>query len=114
MRYLNGNELVSASTDSTLRLWDTQACVNTRVFNGHSNEKNFVGLSLVDDFVACGSETNEVQLVSTLCVENTTSLPISLCTIAISHCVPCMEGMWGLVKCMHMLRKQTPGWCCIS
>lgn len=60
VRYLNGNDLVSASTDSTLRLWDTQSCVNTRVFNGHSNEKNFVGLSVLDDFVACGSETNEV------------------------------------------------------
>ena len=62
VRYLNGNELVSASTDSTLRLWDTQSCVNTRVFNGHSNEKNFVGLSVSDDFVSCGSETNEVTM----------------------------------------------------
>lgn len=62
VRYLNGNELVSASTDSTLRLWETQSCVNTRVFNGHSNEKNFVGLSVSDDFISCGSETNEVTM----------------------------------------------------
>lgn len=60
MRYLNGRELVSASTDSTLRLWDTKACTASRVFNGHNNEKNFVGMSVDNDFIACGSETNEV------------------------------------------------------
>jgi len=27
---------------------------------GHVNEKNFVGLAVNGDFVACGSETNEV------------------------------------------------------
>lgn len=63
VRYLNGRELVSASTDSTLRLWDTKACTPARVFNGHNNEKNFVGLSVDNDFIACGSETNEVRLV---------------------------------------------------
>ena len=61
VRYLNGRELVSASTDSTLRMWDTQLCTNTRLFNGHNNEKNFVGLSVLDDFIACGSETNEAS-----------------------------------------------------
>jgi WD40 repeat protein len=60
VRYLNGRELVSASTDSTLRLWDTKACTASTVFNGHNNEKNFVGLSVDNDFIACGSETNEV------------------------------------------------------
>ena len=62
VRYLNTTELVSASTDSTLRLWDTKACTAARVFNGHNNEKNFVGLSVDADFMACGSETNEVSL----------------------------------------------------
>lgn len=62
VRYLNSTELVSASTDSTLRLWDTKACTAARVFNGHNNEKNFVGLSVDADFIACGSETNEVGL----------------------------------------------------
>ena len=62
MRYLNTTELVSASTDSTLRLWDTKACTAARVFSGHNNEKNFVGLSVDADFIACGSETNEVSL----------------------------------------------------
>lgn len=63
VRYLNGSQLVSASTDSTLRLWDTKACTATRTFSGHSNEKNFVGLSVDNDFIACGSETNEVRLL---------------------------------------------------
>ncbi|KAL0026516.1 hypothetical protein WJX77_004268 [Trebouxia sp. C0004] len=62
VRYLNGRELVSASTDSTLRLWDTTACTASRVFNGHNNEKNFVGLSVDNDLIACGSETNEVYV----------------------------------------------------
>lgn len=64
VRFLNGYELVSASTDSTLRMWDTKLCTNTRVFNGHNNEKNFVGLSVFDNFMACGSETNEVSYVA--------------------------------------------------
>lgn len=68
MRYLNGTELVSASTDSTLRLWDTKACTAGRVFSGHNNEKNFVGLSVDGDFMACGSETNEVGMSWSLCV----------------------------------------------
>ncbi|KAL3154242.1 hypothetical protein ABBQ32_013742 [Trebouxia sp. C0010 RCD-2024] len=62
VRYLNSSELVSASTDSTLRLWDTKACTAGRVFSGHNNEKNFVGLSVDGDFMACGSETNEVYV----------------------------------------------------
>ena len=60
MRYLSPRELVSASTDSTLRMWDVQAHRDLRTFSGHMNEKNFVGLSVDGDFTACGSETNEV------------------------------------------------------
>lgn len=51
---------MSASTDSTLRMWDVQAHRASRTFSGHMNEKNFVGLSVDGDFTACGSETNEV------------------------------------------------------
>ena len=60
MRYLNSREVVSASTDSTLRMWNTQSYVPMRSYSGHTNEKNFVGLSADGEFVACGSETNEV------------------------------------------------------
>ncbi|CAN8246510.1 unnamed protein product [Cochlearia groenlandica] len=67
-KFLDNETLVTASTDNTLKLWDlkktthgslsTNACSLT--FGGHTNEKNFVGLSTADGYIACGSETNEV------------------------------------------------------
>lgn len=55
VRFCSPAELVSASTDSTLRLWGVEGgpCAapgasvthNARVYEGHANEKNFVGLS---------------------------------------------------------------------
>ncbi|KAJ1984977.1 hypothetical protein H4R34_000321 [Dimargaris verticillata] len=80
VKFLNDRELVSASTDSTLKLWDVQqAMADTpmdpstpgstqlsppattrcrRTFSGHTNEKNFVGLSVNQDWISCGSENN--------------------------------------------------------
>ncbi|ESQ38409.1 hypothetical protein EUTSA_v10028383mg [Eutrema salsugineum] len=68
VKFLDNETLVTASTDNTLKLWDlkktthgglsTNACSLT--FGGHTNEKNFVGLSTADGYIACGSETNEV------------------------------------------------------
>ncbi|KAF9602510.1 hypothetical protein IFM89_029809 [Coptis chinensis] len=68
VKFLDSETLISASTDNTLKLWDlnrtsstglsTSACSLT--FSGHTNEKNFVGLSVSDGYIACGSETNEV------------------------------------------------------
>ncbi|KAJ1826986.1 hypothetical protein LPJ56_001904 [Coemansia sp. RSA 2599] len=58
-RFLTPDEIVSASTDSSLKLWNlrTQECVRT--FVGHSNEKNFVGLTTsAGEWIACGSENN--------------------------------------------------------
>ena len=66
MRWLSDGEVVSASTDSTLRLWDIPAARESRVFHGHVNEKNFVGLAADSEFIACGSETNEVLSCFTL------------------------------------------------
>ncbi|KAJ2234699.1 hypothetical protein IWW45_003206 [Coemansia sp. RSA 485] len=58
-RFLSPDEIVSASTDSSLKLWNlrTQECVRT--FVGHTNEKNFVGLTTsAGEWIACGSENN--------------------------------------------------------
>ncbi|KAJ2498157.1 hypothetical protein GGH96_004527 [Coemansia sp. RSA 1972] len=58
-RFLSPDEIISASTDSSLKLWSmrTQECVRT--FSGHTNEKNFVGLTTMgEDWIACGSENN--------------------------------------------------------
>ena len=66
VRWLSDTEVVSASTDSTLRLWDIHSARESRTFRGHVNEKNFVGLAADSEFIACGSETNEVRLWSLL------------------------------------------------
>ncbi|CAI9090149.1 OLC1v1024854C1 [Oldenlandia corymbosa var. corymbosa] len=60
VKFLSNNELASASTDSTLRLWDVKENLPVRTYRGHTNEKNFVGLTVNNEFIACGSETNEV------------------------------------------------------
>ncbi|XP_059624519.1 E3 ubiquitin-protein ligase COP1-like isoform X2 [Cornus florida] len=60
VKFLSNNELASASTDSTLRLWDVKENLALRTFRGHANEKNFVGLTVNSEYIACGSETNEV------------------------------------------------------
>ncbi|KAK8330541.1 hypothetical protein V6Z12_A10G011800 [Gossypium hirsutum] len=60
VKFLSNHELASASTDSTLRLWDVKENLPLRAFKGHKNEKSFVGLTVNSEFIACGSETNEV------------------------------------------------------
>jgi len=61
-RFLTPTTIVSASTDSQLKLWDERDDRALRTFSGHINEKNFVGLatnsSSSGDYVACGSENN--------------------------------------------------------
>lgn len=61
-KFLNHTELVSASTDSQLKLWTTSKPTSVRTFNGHINEKNFVGLATDGDYVACGSENNSLYI----------------------------------------------------
>ncbi|KAK8926671.1 E3 ubiquitin-protein ligase COP1 [Platanthera zijinensis] len=60
VKFLSTNELASASTDSTIRLWDVKENTAVRTFRGHTNEKNFVGLTVSNEYIACGSETNDV------------------------------------------------------
>ncbi|GFR48157.1 hypothetical protein Agub_g9992 [Astrephomene gubernaculifera] len=78
-RFFGANRIVTAATDASIALWDlptamdsavatasygndaTAATVCTtpyRVFRGHHNEKNFVGLSVrpAEGLLACGSE----------------------------------------------------------
>ncbi|KAL6001717.1 ornithine decarboxylase antizyme with +1 programmed ribosomal shift Spa1, partial [Asimina triloba] len=68
VKFLDPDTIVSSSTDNTLKIWDlnktTPSGLSTGACNltlkGHVNEKNFVGLSVSDGYIACGSETNEV------------------------------------------------------
>ncbi|KAJ4976424.1 hypothetical protein NE237_001530 [Protea cynaroides] len=66
VKFVDSKTLVSASTDNTLKLWDLSTCTSRVVdhplqtFTGHTNEKNFVGLSISDGYIATGSETNEI------------------------------------------------------
>ncbi|KAM1019471.1 hypothetical protein ACFX13_041557 [Malus domestica] len=68
VKFVDAQTLVSASTDNTLKPWDLNQSISTGLspnacsltFSGHTNEKNFVGLSASDGYIACGSETNEV------------------------------------------------------
>ncbi len=68
---------MSASTDCTLRTWNIPAAVAgstkttqvktfKRKFEGHKNEKNFVGLGVSGsgDYLATGSEDNVVYVYS--------------------------------------------------
>ncbi|KAH7423262.1 hypothetical protein KP509_12G047000 [Ceratopteris richardii] len=68
VKFLDSDTIVSASTDNTLKLWKLSrtnmaggVCKSPSLtFTGHTNEKNFVGLSVMDGYIACGSETNAV------------------------------------------------------
>ena len=45
-------------------MWDITSEEGTckRTFMGHINEKNFVGLSCNNDYIACGSENNSMYI----------------------------------------------------
>ncbi|KAI6191514.1 E3 ubiquitin-protein ligase RFWD2 [Aphelenchoides bicaudatus] len=60
VKYCNENEIVSASVDSTLRLWDVKTGTCKQVMRGHQNEKNFVGLATDGNHIVCGSENNHL------------------------------------------------------
>lgn len=63
VKFLNTNEIISASTDSQLKLWNVnQPPYCLRSFVGHVNEKNFVGLATDGDYIACGSEDNSLYI----------------------------------------------------
>ncbi|CAK8560720.1 unnamed protein product [Lathyrus sativus] len=80
VKFIDAQTVVSASTDNTLKLWDLKKTSSAELssdscdltFRGHSNEKNFVGLSVLDGYVACGSESNEVY-----CYHKSLPVPIA-------------------------------------
>ena len=63
MKFLGADSLVSASTDSQLKLWSLGGDPTCRrSYHGHVNEKNFVGLATDGDFLTCGSENNSLYV----------------------------------------------------
>jgi E3 ubiquitin-protein ligase RFWD2 len=60
VKYCNDSEIVSASVDSTLRLWDVKTGTCRQVMSGHQNSKNFTGLATDGNHVVCGSENNSL------------------------------------------------------
>jgi WD40 repeat protein len=63
VRFMGRQQLATASVDSSLALWDLNGVTPTllRRYRGHTNVKNFVGLSVreEDQLMACGSEVGE-------------------------------------------------------
>ena len=79
VKFVSDTEILSASTDCTLRTWNVPTLPNeisdfkTQItksfrhkYTGHKNEKNFVGLgaSTSGDYFATGSEDNSVYIYS--------------------------------------------------
>ncbi|XP_017752844.1 PREDICTED: E3 ubiquitin-protein ligase RFWD2-like [Eufriesea mexicana] len=62
VKFINKEEIVSASTDSQLKMWNINNPHCLRSFVGHVNEKNFIGLTTDGDYVACGSENNALYV----------------------------------------------------
>lgn len=62
VKFLDARTLLSASTDSQLKLWRVGSPRCVRSFTGHANEKNFVGLATDGRYVACGSENNALYV----------------------------------------------------
>jgi WD40 repeat protein len=77
VKWASPSEIISASTDHSLKHWKIPGLADggatsgdtapgapscTRSYTGHANERNFVGLDLDGDFIACGSETNTVHV----------------------------------------------------
>lgn len=61
-KFINRRQLVSASTDSQLKLWDVVEGTCLKTYQGHCNERNFVGLAADNDYIACGSENNSIYV----------------------------------------------------
>jgi hypothetical protein len=108
-----GTELASASTDGTLQLWDVHQNQPLRTLRGHTNEKNFVGLSVTHDFVACGSETNEVfvyhkQVGAARPTQRSVGVPVPVLEAAAAGLAPGGQGVPELPSRLVLLRTFRP------
>ena len=52
---MSNDELVSASVDSTVKMWDMNRNEDNliKTLSGHTKDKNFVGLSATPDYITC-------------------------------------------------------------
>ena len=62
VKFISSEDLVSASTDSQLKIWNVNESLCIQSLHGHTNEKNFVGLATDGEYVACGSENNALYM----------------------------------------------------
>ncbi|KAG7171793.1 E3 ubiquitin-protein ligase COP1-like, partial [Homarus americanus] len=62
VKFVSSEDIVSASTDSLLKIWNVNKSHCVRSLQGHINEKNFVGLATDGEYVACGSENNSLYV----------------------------------------------------
>eukprot|EP00008_Paramoeba_atlantica_P000436 CAMPEP_0201503230 /NCGR_PEP_ID=MMETSP0151_2-20130828/84553_1 /ASSEMBLY_ACC=CAM_ASM_000257 /TAXON_ID=200890 /ORGANISM="Paramoeba atlantica, Strain 621/1 / CCAP 1560/9" /LENGTH=567 /DNA_ID=CAMNT_0047896875 /DNA_START=1541 /DNA_END=3245 /DNA_ORIENTATION=- len=65
--WLKRDILVTQSNDETLKLWELKECSKipcepTRVFRGHSQYSNLVGMATWNDYIATGSEDNSLYV----------------------------------------------------
>uniref|UniRef100_A0A8C7I9S0 COP1 E3 ubiquitin ligase n=1 Tax=Oncorhynchus kisutch TaxID=8019 RepID=A0A8C7I9S0_ONCKI len=132
-KFVNGEEIVSASTDSQLKLWNVNKPHCLRSFKGHINEKNFVGLASNGDYVACGSENNSLYLYykglsKTLLTfkfdtvksvldkdkkeDDTNEFVSAVCWRAmpdgVSARTVCQSDQWGFISCLYVCVMVTP------
>lgn len=62
VKFISVEEIVSASTDSQLKVWNVNEPNCVQSLRGHINDKNFVGLATDGEYVACGSENNSLYV----------------------------------------------------
>ena len=63
IKFMDEDHVVSASTDSTLRVWDIRKeNEEPMVMKGHVNEKNFVGLATNGEHIVCGKINIDVDV----------------------------------------------------
>ena len=62
LAFMGRKHLISASIDGSLKQWSFETGECIRTYRGHNNESKFIGLAVLDDHIACGSEDNKVVI----------------------------------------------------